>query len=135
VTATAAEGGTSASSTTQDIVVTVNPVADAATLAVTGTATVDEDNSVALTITPTFETDPDATNTTEVGRKSRNAAVFSSPLLGSYRRPKLELRSPSQSYNNVTDGSSGLPCGCAFVVPIMNTDNRAASEAGTFLVA
>ena len=63
----AAEGATTADSASQTISLTVNPVAEApvlaATDAVAASASVNEDGTVALTITPHFEDDADATNT------------------------------------------------------------------------
>src|SRR5207302_1900735 len=64
VTATATEGGTTASSATQTINITENPVPEAPVLtaanATAASSSVNEGGTVALTIAPTYESDLDA---------------------------------------------------------------------------
>ncbi|WMT72033.1 DUF4347 domain-containing protein [Bradyrhizobium sp. Ash2021] len=67
VTANATEGSTTAHSATQTITITENPVPEAPTLTASAAASsVNEDGTFGLTITPTFESDPDATDTVTI---------------------------------------------------------------------
>jgi hypothetical protein len=70
VTANATEGSTSAHSATRTINITENPVPEAPTLtagqATAASSSVNEGGAVGLTITPSFESDPDATNTVTI---------------------------------------------------------------------
>src|SRR5205807_729173 len=67
VTAKASEGGTTASSATQTINITETPVPEAPTLtaanATAAASSVNEGGTVGLNISPTYESDADATNT------------------------------------------------------------------------
>jgi probable HAF family extracellular repeat protein len=66
-TATESNGHATVTSATQILHVDVNPVADKPSFTVTAAApSINEGGTVALTITPPFETDPDATNTVTV---------------------------------------------------------------------
>ncbi|HLJ00226.1 MAG TPA: type I secretion C-terminal target domain-containing protein [Bradyrhizobium sp.] len=67
VTATTVDGTATLGSASHDINVAVAPHADAPTLTVSAAASsVDEGGTVALNITPTFESDPDATNSVTI---------------------------------------------------------------------
>src|SRR5438552_14984850 len=97
VQAHAAEGSTTADSAIQTITVSVTPVPEAPVLgvpdAVAVSSSVNEDGTVALTITPTFESDADATNTITISGLTATASLSNNGDTGDHTS---ELHTPDQ---------------------------------------
>ncbi|SIO49174.1 hypothetical protein SAMN05443247_06378 [Bradyrhizobium erythrophlei] len=100
VQAHAHEGSTTADSAIQTITVAVNPVPEAPVLAGTDavavSSSVNEDGTVALTITPHFEVDPDASNTITISGLPAGASLSNgigplTPVAGVYTLTVAQL--------------------------------------------